>query len=92
MDINLFEEKKQATRNNNGKTSSWKHVLRGVLQGSVLGPLLYSLYVSDLSLQLEGCKHLFYADDRVIYVSCVIVEVSQCVMKLHEIIKNIGLF
>lgn len=51
----------------NGTKSSSRLNTQGVPQGSVLGPLLYSLYINDISSALTYSKHSLYADDLVLY-------------------------
>lgn len=50
----------------NGHNSSSREVHSGVPQGSVLGPLLFLIYINDLSSVISSTIHLF-ADDCVIF-------------------------
>ena len=53
----------------NGIKSSPETVQIGVPQGSILGPLLFTLYINDLSDYLEHCDVTLYADDTVLFIS-----------------------
>ena len=50
----------------NGVKSDWVPVLSGVLQGTILGPLLFSLYNNDIAEVIDSELRLF-ADDCVCY-------------------------
>ena len=56
-------------RKTNNSFSKWGKVLTGVPQGSILGLLLFNIFLYDIFLSLEKCDLASYADDSTLYTS-----------------------
>ena len=51
-----------------GEVSSWVPVTSGIPQGSVIGPILFLVYINDLPAKLQSKVQLF-ADDTIVYMA-----------------------
>lgn len=49
------------------KCSSFASCPTGVPQGSILGPILFSVYINDLPQAFPGVNVIMYADDTVLF-------------------------
>ena len=70
----------------NGQNSSWANVHAGVPQGSILGPLIFLIYISDLSDNLTSNAKLF-ADDTSLF--SVVHDVNTSAKELNEYLKKL---
>jgi Reverse transcriptase (RNA-dependent DNA polymerase) len=72
--------------------SDWINVLNGVPQGSVLGPLLFCLYVRKLPLIFKSCKVQCFADDTQIYKSYSVNDVVNSVNAINTDLESLAVF
>lgn len=61
------------------KLSSARQIMCGVPQGSILGPLLFAIYTSQLLKCVEKCSTQLYADDTQLYYSFIPTQVQESV-------------
>ena len=60
--------------------SVWHKIKRGVLQGSILGPLLFDVFINNIFMFIEKTDVCNFADDNTIY---------DCGQDLSNILENL---
>lgn len=82
-----LKNRKQRTKVNNS-ISDAINISLGVPQGTILGVLLFLIYINDLEKAIGESKVLLFADDALLYV--VGDSIAECVQKINEDLKRLS--
>ena len=68
--------------------SSPEPVMFGIPQGSILGPVIFNLYVTDLQDHVQ-CKCFQYADDTTLYVHSKVSNLTSTISNMNRVIDRL---
>ena len=85
--VESYLTKRQQVYLVNGHTSSLRQITCRVPQGSILGPLLFLLYINDIPKCLISTIPCVYANDTEIFASSV--DYDTLVKNLNDDLKNL---
>ena len=87
--LNIFEDFLRNRKQRvvlNGQTSNWENIYAGVPQGSILGSLLFLIYINDLAENLSSNPKLF-ADDTSLF--SVVRDLNTSAIEINDDLKKI---
>ena len=84
--LSYLSNRKQRTKINS-KFSLWEEILLGVPQGSILGPLLFNMFICDLFFIMNNIDFPSYADDNAPFI--VGEDVGDVIFKLQNASKTL---
>ena len=72
------------------ETSKWSSVINGVPQGSILGPLLFTILISDMRLTIWNGSYITYADDTNLYWESSVENINETLTRANSVTSNIS--
>ena len=76
----------------NNKNSEFTEIRTGIPQGSILGPLLFSIYINDLIKVSNKPNFIMYADDTTIYLDLEDFEKDSLEHQINEELKRVNIW
>ena len=89
--LSYLFDRKQKVKTDSGE-SRWINIKNGVPQGSILGPLLFLVLVSDLYKSISNGHYHMYADDTQLYYHCSVDKIASVIAKINTDLQNVFLF
>ena len=71
-------------------SSDWSPILNGVPQGSILGPLLFTILISDMRVSIWNGSYITYADDTNLYWESPIDTINCTLKTAGEVISSVA--
>ena len=90
--INSYLSDRQQKVVTESESSEWSPVINGVPQGSILGPLLFTILISDMRLSIWNGSYITYADDTNLYWESAVDMIRETLTKANSVTSNISTY
>ena len=88
--INSYLSGRQQKVQTQNDASEWSAVVNGVPQGSILGPLLFTILISDMRVKIWNGSYITYADDTNLYWETTIADIHKTLISANSVTTNIS--
>ena len=89
--LSYLLDRKQKVKTDSGE-SRWVTMKNGVPQGSILGPLLFLILVSDIYKSISNGKYHMYADDTQLYYHCTLNQIEATINDINKDLEKVQIF
>jgi hypothetical protein len=72
------------------ESSSWSPIINGVPQGSILGPLLFTILISDMRVTIWNGSYITYADDTNLYWESTVDTINDTLIAAGEVLSKVS--
>ena len=76
----------------NTENSSWSPIINGVPQGSILGPLLFTILISDMRVSIWNGSYITYADDTNLYWESKVDTINSTIDAANQVLNQVSTY
>ena len=76
----------------NTENSNWSPIQNGVPQGSILGPLLFTILISDMRVSIWNGSYITYADDTNLYWESEVDTINSTIEQANKVLDQVSTY
>ena len=89
--LSYLSDRKQMVKTDND-SSNWSPIINGVPQGSILGPLLFTILISDMRRSIWNGSYITYADDTNLYWESEVDTINSTIDATNQVLDQVSTY
>lgn len=89
--LSYLSDRSQMVKTNR-ESSNWSPIINGVPQGSILGPLLFTILISDMRVSIWNGSYITYADDTNLYWESDVDTINSTIEAANQVLEQVSTY